>query len=136
VYKKALPSLKNPDIYMVEPYIYSQFAAGPDSPDYGRGGYHWMTGTAAWMFRVVLDYMLGIKADYDGLTINPCIPSHWDKFQVLRPYRGAIYKIYVENVSKVEKGNISITVDGKEISGNKVPVFTDGKTHEIFVKII
>ena len=120
VYKKVLPFLKDPDVYKVEPYIYSQFIAGPDSPDYGRGGYHWMTGTAAWMLRVVLDYMLGIRADYDGLIIDPCIPAHWKTFEVTREFRGSTYKINILNPSGVQKGVIMVKVDGVILNSNLV----------------
>ncbi|MFW6035535.1 MAG: GH36-type glycosyl hydrolase domain-containing protein [Halothermotrichaceae bacterium] len=133
VYKKLLPSSKNPDKYMVEPYIYSQFAVGPDSPDFGRGGYHWMTGTAAWMFRIVLDYMLGIRAEYNGLLIAPCLPSKWGEFSITRPFRGDLYDISVSNPEGVQKGVKSIKVDGEIIEGSLIKPFMDGKKHQVEV---
>ena len=133
VYKSVLPSTKDSDVYKVEPYIYSQFAAGPDSPDFGRGGYHWMTGTSAWMIRVVSDYMLGALPDYEGLVIDPCIPSHWDAFEMQRVFRGSTYQIQVKNPKHIQKGVHTITVDGAPIEGNTLPVFGDGKTHEVQV---
>ena len=133
VYKKVLPCMKDPDVYMVEPYIYSQFAAGPDSCDFGRGGYHWMTGTAAWMFRVVLDYMLGVRTDYDGLIIDPCIPGEWKEYELTRHFRGCSYKIYVKNPEGVQKGVKKILVDGNEQVSNLIKPLTDGQTHYIEV---
>lgn len=133
VYKKALPFSRDPDQYMSEPYVYSQFAAGPDSPDYGRGGYHWMTGTAAWMFRVVLDYMLGIKADFDGLRIEPCIPSHWRDYEVRREFRGATYLIKIRNPEGVQTGVKKITVNGNEYEGRLIKPLEKEKEHVIEV---
>lgn len=134
VYKKVLPSSKDPDIYRAEPYVYSQFCAGPDSQDYGRGGYHWMTGTAAWMFRVVLDYMLGVKIDYEGLVIDPCIPSHWKEYEVTRSFRGNTYNIIVKNPDGVQKGIRNIIVDGEQIQDNLI--HASGVNREIQVEVI
>ena len=133
VYKKVLPSGKDPDIYKLEPYIYSQFAAGPGSPNFGRGAYHWMTGTAAWMFRVVLDYMLGVRADYDGLVIDPCIPSHWKEYEVKRTFRGCVYEIRVTNPKGVQKGVGKVWVDGVEMNGNRIVTSVSRRTCSVEV---
>ncbi|NMA80259.1 MAG: glycosyl transferase, partial [Clostridiales bacterium] len=90
-------------------------------------------GTAAWNFVAVSQYILGIKPEYNGLEINPCIPKDWDGFKVSRLFRGATYDINVTNPNNVCKGIASITVDGKEIEGNILPVFSDGKTHKVEV---
>lgn len=136
VYKKVLPACKPQDIHMTEPYIYSQFSHGPDSPMYGRGAYHWMTGTAAWMFRAVLDYMLGIKPEVDGLRIEPCINEEWDKYEVQRPFRNNIYNITVYNPNHTETGVEKIIVDGKEYKDSFIPYVNDGKEHivEVYMK--
>lgn len=120
VYKKTLPSEKPTEIYKVEPYIYSQFCAGPGAQQFGRGSFHWMTGTAAWMFRVVLDYMTGIQSDYNGLKITPCINEEWDEYTVYRRYRGCDYTVHVTNPNHVQTGVKQITVDGEAIEGDTV----------------
>ncbi|MBR2884156.1 MAG: hypothetical protein IKB93_05120 [Clostridia bacterium] len=133
VYKKVLPACKAQDIHMTEPYIYSQFSHGPNSPQYGRGAYHWMTGTAAWMLRAVLDYMLGIKCKADELYIEPCVNSQWESYEVVRPFRENIYKIKVYNPNGKETGVDYIVVDGIRIDSNKVEYKPDGKEHIVEV---
>lgn len=133
VYKKVLPACKPQDIHKTEPYIYSQFSHGPNSPEYGRGAYHWMTGTAAWMFRAVLDYMLGIKAEIDGIRISPCINEEWEKYEVTRPFRKNVYKIMVHNNSHKQTGVSYMVVDGERIEGNLVKYIDDAKEHIVEV---
>lgn len=133
VYKKVLPACKEQDVHKTEPYIYSQFAHGPNSPAYGRGAYHWMTGTAAWMFRAVLDYMLGVRTRVDGLTIQPCICDAWDGYEVTRPFRENVYDIRVHNPAHKQTGVAYITVDGVRQDGNFIPYAADGKTHVVEV---
>lgn len=133
VYKKVLPACKPQDIHKTEPYIYSQFAHGPNSPEYGRGAYHWMTGTAAWMFRAVLDYMLGIRTDIGGIKISPCINEEWDSYEVIRPFRKNVYKITVHNPSHRQTGVSHIIVDGKRQDSDFIEYIGDGKTHIVEV---
>ncbi|MBE6781461.1 MAG: hypothetical protein E7540_01885 [Ruminococcaceae bacterium] len=133
VYKKVLPACKKQDVHMCEPYIYSQFSHGPNSPEYGRGAYHWMTGTAAWMFRAVLDYMLGIKTSLEGLIIDPCINQEWDGFEVIRPFRKNVYKVIVSNPEHKQTGVSVLEVDGVKQDGNFVKYIPDGKEHIIKV---
>lgn len=133
VYKKVLPACKPQDIHKTEPYIYSQFAHGPNSPEYGRGAYHWMTGTAAWMFRAVLDYMLGVQTSIDGLIINPCINDQWEAYEVTRPFRKDIYKIKVHNPNHKQTGVSLVVVDGVKQTGNSVKYIGDGNEHTVEV---
>lgn len=133
VYKKVLPACKAQDIHMTEPYIYSQFSHGPNSPEYGRGAYHWMTGTAAWMFRVVLDYMLGIQPKLDGIEVNPCINDEWEYYEVNRPFRNALYKFKVYNQNHKQTGVDYIIVDGLKIEGNYIEYLADNKEHTVEV---
>lgn len=134
-YKAILPSAKNDiaEVRAVEPYVYCQMVAGPDHPDFGEGKNSWLTGTAAWNFVAASQYILGIRPDYGGLIIDPCIPKKWQKFTVSRHFRGAHYNIKVLNPNKVSKGVREIIVDGKKKHGNVLPVFGDGKTHEVMV---
>jgi cellobiose phosphorylase len=119
------------DVHRCEPYVYSQMIAGPDSARFGEAKNSWLTGTAASSFLAVSQYILGIKPDYDGLLLDPCVPKQWDGFRVQRKFRGASYDIRVTNPSHVSKGVKRVTVDGREIVGSLLPDFKDGKTHRV-----
>jgi cellobiose phosphorylase len=107
--------------------------AGNDAPTTGEGKNSWLTGTAAWSFVGLSNYILGIRADYDGLVIDPCIPKDWDKYNVVRKFRGVTYNIEIANQAKASKGNVKILVDGKTIEGNKIPIHNDKSTHVVTV---
>lgn len=92
--------------------------AGKDAPNFGEAKNSWLTGTAAWTFLNASQYILGIRPDYDGLIVDPCIPSFMDGFTAKRDFRGTTYHIEVENPDHVEKGVASVTVDGNAIEGN------------------
>ncbi len=135
-YKNICPPTKEEqiEIYRSEPYVYGQMTAGPDAPTPGEGKNSWLTGTAAWSFVAISQYILGIQPDYKGLRINPCIPKNWEKFTVHRTFRGDKYIIDVINRNAISKGIKQIKVDGKSIDGNLVPCFGDEKEH--FVQVI
>lgn len=124
---------RHPDIYMAEPYVYSEFAYGPDHPRFGAAEFSWTTGSAPWMFRACLDYILGIRPELDGLVIDPCIPSAWPEFSVRRDFRDAAYLITVRNPHGAQHGVARIAVNGKPIEGTLLPVFADGKEHQVEV---
>jgi len=136
-YKAILPATKNKisDIHKVEPYIYCQMIAGRDHKNFGEGKNSWLTGTAAWNFVAVSNWILGIRADYEGLVIDPCIPDKWDGFSVKRLFRNCNYFITVRNPDHVCKGIKQLVVDGKTIKGNLVPAFTDRKDHYVEVEM-
>ena len=115
-----------------EPYVYAQMVAGKDAGRQGEAKNSWLTGTAAWNFVAISQYILGIKADWDGLKVDPSIPSSWDGFKATRKYRGATYEIDIQNPDHVEKGVKSITVDGNAVEGTVLPTFADG-THKVVV---
>ncbi len=123
------------EIHRTEPYVYSQMIAGKDAPNFGEAKNSWLTGTAAWTFLDVSQYILGIRPDYDGLVIDPCIPSHMDGFTAKREFRGVTYHITVKNPSHVEKGVAKTIVDGKEITGNMIPA-ADVTGSDVNVEII
>ena len=108
--------------------------AGKDAPNFGEAKNSWLTGTAAWTFLNASQYILGIRPDYDGLIVDPCIPSFMDGFTAKRDFRGTTYHIEVENPDHVEKGVVSVTVDGNVIEGNLIPV--DAAKKEVHVKVI
>ncbi len=134
-YKSILPSTKQEqiDIYKAEPYVYSQVTAGKDSPKQGEGKNSWLTGTAAWSFVAISQAILGVQPEFDGLKIDPCIPKEWKEFKVTRKFRNATYEITVTNPNNISKGVKSVTVDGKAINGNILPIFGDDKVHQVAV---
>ncbi|MBU1145569.1 MAG: glycosyl transferase family 36 [Firmicutes bacterium] len=121
----------DPDRYLAEPYVTCGNSDGPISPYYGRGGWSWYTGSAQWLHRVAVRDILGVKATYTGLKIEPVIPKKWTGYQYSRKFRNAIYNIEVQR-GKSKK----VIVDGKEIKGNILPDFKDHLTHQIMVTII
>ena len=123
------------DTYRSEPYVYSQMTAGRDAPTPGEGKNSWLTGTVAWSFVALSQYILGVRPAYDGLVIDPCVPASWDKFSIVRKFRGATYVITVLNPKKVNKGVKKLTVDGKAVEGNKVQLFSDGKRHVVVAEM-
>ncbi|MCI7492086.1 MAG: glycosyl transferase [Lachnobacterium sp.] len=138
VYTKTCPAYIEDisEIHRTEPYVYSQMIAGKDAPNFGEAKNSWLTGTAAWTFLNVSQYILGVKPDYDGLTIDPCIPSQLDGFEVCRDFRGCKYNITVSNPDGIQKGVKSVTVDGVEISGNTIPVKMAAGKASVNVKVI
>lgn len=120
----------DPDIYRMEPYVYSEYVTSPDHPTFGEASHSWLTGSAVWMLRDGLDYILGVRPTYDGLLLDPCIPSEWDGYRMARRFRGTLYEIEVENPSHVSRGVASIEVDGQPIQGQMLPLFTEG-IHEV-----
>lgn len=134
-YKKIAPAFREEisEIHRMEPYVYSQMIAGKDAKRHGEAKNSWLTGTAAWNFVAVSQWILGIQPDYDGLLVDPCIPAGWNGFEVKRKFRNSIYRIVVKNPSHVNKGVDKLIVDGIVIKENKIPVFNDGATHDIEV---
>jgi cellobiose phosphorylase len=109
------------DTYRSEPYVFAQMIAGRDAATPGEAKNSWLTGTAAWAFVGLSQGVLGIRPDYDGLRIDPCIPRSWPSYRVTRRFRGTVYEIAVENPDGVCGGVASLRVDGGEVEGNLVP---------------
>jgi len=132
---------QRPDEYCAEPYVTPGNIDGPDSPYYGRGGWTWYTGSAAWLFRVIHEYVLGVRPTYDGLLVDPCIPARWSGFTVRREFRGASYTLTVRNPNHVETGVNGLTIDGvaagisETARGVLLPVYTAGSTHAVIVTL-
>ncbi len=133
-YDAILPYNQNDiiEIRQAEPYSYCQFIMGRDHTAFGRARHPWLTGTAGWFFTAVSKYILGIRPTYEGLVIDPCIPSEWKEFEVVRKWRGALYKISVKNPANVQKGVKSINVNGTLVSGT-VPLKEEGTVNKIEV---
>lgn len=135
VFKKTCPVYLEDisDIHRTEPYAYCQMVAGKDAPTFGEGKNSWLTGTAAWTFTCISQYILGIKPDYDGLVIEPCIQSGLKQYSVDRKFRGTLYHIEIDNTAGVQKGIRKLLINGNESPGNKLPLTTE---EEVNVKVI
>ncbi len=134
-YLRICPSTKEEsiEIYRCEPYSYAQMIAGRDAPTYGEAKNSWLTGTAAWSFVAITQAILGIKPDYQGLLIDPCIPKNWKGYRVIRLFRGVKYYITVKNPDGVSKGVKHLLINGKSIKGNLVPYNKEDKEVEVTV---
>lgn len=134
-YKKICPSYLEDisELHKTEPYVYAQMVAGKDSFKPGEAKNSWLTGTASWNFYAISQYILGIKPDYDGLLIDPCIPVSWKGFTIIRKFRGATYRIEIQNPEGKSKGIKHVIVDGKAQTSNLIPLFGDGEHN---VKVI
>ena len=129
IYKKTCPAYLEDisEIHATEPYVYSQMIAGKDAKFFGQAKNSWLTGTAAWTFTNVSQYILGIYPTLGGLSINPCVPQGFGDFTINREFRGVTYKVTVENPSGVQKGVKEIVVDGTSYTDTTVIPFEDGK---------
>jgi cellobiose phosphorylase len=136
-FKKIAPTTKNKiaGIHQTEPYVYSQMITGDNHPNFGAAKNSWLTGTASWTLKAATDWILGIRPDFHGLIIDPCIPKEWSKFKIIRHYRNAIYDIDVQNPDHISKGIREIKVDKSLLKSNLVPLFNDRKIHNIQVKL-
>jgi cellobiose phosphorylase len=113
------------DLHRCEPYVYAQMIAGKDAPTFGEAKNSWLTGTAAWNYYAIVQWILGIRTALDGLQIAPMIPTYWPGFTATRTFRGVVYKIAIER--KGDGNEIALTVDGAPIEGNVVLPPTDGR---------
>ncbi|HPM12590.1 MAG TPA: glycosyl transferase [Bacteroidales bacterium] len=121
------------DLHKVEPYVYCQMIAGKDAFKPGEGKNSWLSGTAAWNFYTIVQYILGVKPDYNGISINPCIPTAWDGFSMKRVFRGATYQIEIKNPNHISKGVAQLIVNGTKIDGTIVPIQPQGSVNTIEV---
>ena len=137
-YEKICPAYveeKDQSLHKVEPYVYSQMTAGKDAFKPGEAKNSWLTGTAAWNWYAITQFILGIKPNYKGLTIDPCIPAAWENFKVNRHFRGADYEIEVRNPGHISKGVAAISLNGKKLpeGDNLVPMQPEGSRNKIVV---
>jgi N,N'-diacetylchitobiose phosphorylase len=129
LYQALLPVRQNDliEVRQSEPYAYCQFVMGAEHTAHGRARHPWMTGSAGWAYYAATRSMLGIRPEWDGLDIDPCIPAAWHGFSATRVFRNATYKIEVRNPEHVQKGVVSLSVDGKPVE--RVPLFPAGTEH-------
>ena len=127
-YTRINPSAREPisDVHRCEPYVYAQMIAGRDAPTHGEAKNSWLTGTAAWNYYAITQWILGIRPAYDGLQIAPAIPERWPGFRAVRRFRGVTYHIHVRRAGP---GNsVTLTADGRPVEGDVVPPPADGRT--------
>ena len=135
IYKKTCPAYIEDisEIHRTEPYVYSQMVAGRDAKFFGEAKNSWLTGTAAWTFVNVSQYILGVYPTHKGLSINPCVPKDFGDFELTRKFREGTYNIKVVNPDNVEKGVKSITVDGTPVEGCVIPYVKGKETYDVVV---
>ena len=132
-YTKIAPSFLEDisDLHKVEPYVYCQMIAGKEAFKPGEAKNSWLSGTASWNFYAITQYILGVRPQYDGLLIDPCIPKKWDGFKMQRKFRGATYQLDIKNPDHVSKGVKQIIVNGETLDSNKIPLLEKGKNHKV-----
>ncbi|WP_339270554.1 glycosyl transferase [Paenibacillus sp. FSL R5-0470] len=137
IYAKIAPAYLEDisEIHRTEPYVYSQMIAGKDAVRHGEAKNSWLTGTAAWNYVAITQSILGIQADFNGLKIDPCIPTEWDSFEITRVFRGDTYVIQIKNPNHVSKGVVSLTLDGTAVEGNIIAPVGDGAVHQVVVEL-
>jgi len=120
-FRKMLPGRIAQETFCAEPYVYSQYITSDEHETAGKASHSWQTGTAAWMYRVGYDDILGLRPSYQGLVVDPVIPAAWKGFKAERVFRGARYLVEVENPDGVARGVVSIHVDGRPVEGPIAP---------------
>jgi cellobiose phosphorylase len=123
-YMRINPSAREEisDLHRCEPYVYAQMIAGKDAPTHGEAKNSWLSGTAAWNFVAISQWILGIRAEYAGLRIDPVLPADWGDFSVSREFRGATYNIVVHKAKGTVGRVTRLSVDGRAVAGNLVPL--------------
>ncbi len=134
-YKRITPAYLEDisDLHKTEPYVYSQMIAGKDAFKPGEAKNSWLTGTAAWNYYAISQHILGIKPEYDGLVVDPCIPKEWDGFNITRKFRGATYRIKISNPNHVSSGVKQLLVNGEKMENNKIPIYPNGSIQSVEV---
>lgn len=128
---------ENDTKHQCPPFLFANCYYGPGHRNNAfQMEFTWITGSVAWFNTVLIQEMLGVKAHYDGLLVDPCLPSSWPQCRVEQEFRGARYIIDILNPHALSQGHIVLEVDGVSIQGNKLPVFADGKTHHVTARIL
>lgn len=135
IYKKTCPAYIEDisEIHRTEPYVYSQMIAGRDAKFHGEAKNSWLTGTAAWTFVNISQYILGIYPTHEGLSVDPCVPAGFGDFKITRKFRDSTYHIQIKNPANVQKGVASMTVNGKAVEGHVIPCEPGRKDMEVVI---
>lgn len=133
-YDALLPYNQNEviEVRQAEPYSYCQFIMGRDHAAHGRARHPWLTGTAGWMYTAATRHMLGVRLEFEGMVVDPCIPATWPGFNMVRRWRGATYRIMVRNPGGVQKGVRSATLNGQPVAF-PIPAQPEGTTNVVVV---
>lgn len=137
-YRSVLPNIRSyedGDLYQSEPYVYAEYIIGPESEYFGEGSHSWFTGGAAWQWHVFWGHILGIRPVYQGLMLDPCLPSDWEAITARRRFRDAIYEIEIDKPKGICTGVKRVLVDGEPIEGNIVQPHNDGSVHNVRVEM-
>lgn len=136
-FRKICPSYLEDisELHRTEPYVYAQMIAGKDAYKPGEAKNSWLTGTAAWNFYAISQFILGVKPQYDGLEINPCIPQNWKGFKVKRKFRGADFEIIVTNADGVCKGIKEVRLNGMLMKENLIPIQEKGSVNRVEISM-
>lgn len=118
LFKKFCPVDRgmDPRLYQCEPYVTPGNVDGPDSAFYGRGGWTWYTGSAAWLYRIMLEWILGVRPEWEGLQIDPCVPDHWNDFQLERVYRGKKIYFHFQRDRNLKSNSVAIYAGERKVS--------------------
>ncbi|MCR4832448.1 MAG: glycosyl transferase [Butyrivibrio sp.] len=137
IYKKTCPAYTEDfsEIHATEPYVYSQMVAGKDAKFFGQGKNSWLTGTAAWTFANISQYILGVYPSHNGLSVDPCIPEDFGDFKLTRKFRGVTYDITVKT-NGVQKGVKKLVVDGVSVNGTVIPYDASKKGSHVAVEVV
>lgn len=135
IYKKTCPAYLEEisEVHRTEPYVYSQMIAGADAARPGEAKNSWLTGTAAWTFVNISQYILGVYPTYQGLCLDPCLPEGFGSFKVTRKFRGSTYYIEILNPDNVQKGVKSILLDGILLNSEVIPCPEENKKYHVIV---
>lgn len=134
-YTRINPSAREAisELHRCEPYVYAQMIAGKDAPTHGEAKNSWLTGTAAWNYAAITQWILGIRPTFEGLQISPVVPTAWSGFTATRKYRGVTYHI---TVRRAGAGNtVALTVDGTPVEGSIIPLITDRAACQVSVTL-
>ncbi len=123
------------EIREIEPYVNCQSTHSKYSPRYGASRIPWLSGSATWSYYAATQYILGIRPTYDGLEIDPCVPSDWQEFSVQRQFRGKMLSIRVINPHNSEKGVRRLVLNGTELDGNVIPVDALEEKNDVLVEM-
>jgi cellobiose phosphorylase len=121
------------EVHRCEPYVYAQMIAGREAPTYGEAKNSWLTGTAAWNYLAITQWILGIRPEFDGLRLDPCIPPTWEGFSAERSFRGNRLHINMLNPQHISRGVMRVEVDGVGIEGNLIKLDERGREHQVLV---
>jgi len=134
-YSQVNPAARNDiiEVYECEPYAYAQNILGDEHPQFGLARNSWLSGTASWSYLAATQWILGIRPEFTGLRIDPCIPPAWKGFSVERRFRGQKMHIEVHNPKKICKGVLKMSIDGKTTKGDIIPTDLPGNEHHVEV---